>query len=71
MEKRAEARLQSDGAIKCKVESERGQEEGYIHNISLLKLRPAGTPSLLRTRPITTVSCLARSMRKSKTSSVV
>ncbi len=34
MEKRAEARLQPDGAIKCKVEWEQGQEEGYIHNIS-------------------------------------
>lgn len=34
MEKRAEARLQPDGAIRCRIEWERGQEEGYIHNIS-------------------------------------
>ena len=34
MEKRAESRLSPDGAIKCLVEWEKGQEEGRIHNIS-------------------------------------
>ncbi len=34
MEKRAESRLSPDGAIKCLVEWEKGQEEGKIHNIS-------------------------------------
>lgn len=34
MEKRSESRLSPDGAIQCKVEWEKGQEEGRIHNIS-------------------------------------
>ena len=34
MEKRAESRLSPDGAIRCKVEWEKGEEEGKIHNIS-------------------------------------
>lgn len=34
MEKRAESRLSPDGAIRCRVEWEKGEEEGMIHNIS-------------------------------------
>lgn len=34
MEKRTQARFQTDGAIKCFVEIEKGREEGRIHNIS-------------------------------------
>ena len=34
MEKRAQTRLQPDGAIPCIVEWEKGREEGRIHNIS-------------------------------------
>jgi hypothetical protein len=34
MEKRGEARLQPDGAIRCMVEWDKGREEGRIHNIS-------------------------------------
>ena len=34
MEKRGEARLQPDGAIRCTVEWDKGREEGWIHNIS-------------------------------------
>ena len=34
MEKRSASRLSPDGAIKCTVEWEKGQEEGKIHNIS-------------------------------------
>lgn len=34
MEKRAQARLSPDGAIACRVEWEKGFEEGRIHNIS-------------------------------------
>ena len=34
MEKRSESRLNPDGAIECKVEWEKGEEEGMIHNIS-------------------------------------
>ena len=34
MEKRAESRLSPDGAIKCVVQWEKGEEEGRIHNIS-------------------------------------
>lgn len=34
MEKRAQARLEPDGAIRCTVEWEKGREEGRIHNIS-------------------------------------
>lgn len=33
-EKRGEARLQPDGAIRCTVEWDKGREVGYIHNIS-------------------------------------
>ncbi len=34
MEKRGEARLQPDGAIRCTVVWDKGREEGRIHNIS-------------------------------------
>ena len=34
MEKRGEARLQPDGALRCTVEWDKGREEGRIHNIS-------------------------------------
>jgi hypothetical protein len=34
MEKRGEARLQPDGAIRCTVVWDKGREEGFIHNIS-------------------------------------
>ena len=34
MEKRSESRLSPDGAIKCLVQWEKGEEEGRIHNIS-------------------------------------
>ena len=34
MEKRGEARLQPDGAIRCTVVWDKGQEDGRIHNIS-------------------------------------
>jgi PilZ domain len=34
MEKRGEARLQPDGAIRCTVVWDKGREEGWIHNIS-------------------------------------
>ena len=34
MEKRAQARLSPDGAIPCRVEWEKGFEDGRIHNIS-------------------------------------
>jgi len=34
MEKRSESRLRPDGAIDCRVEWEKGREDGKIHNIS-------------------------------------
>lgn len=34
MEKRGEARLRPDDAIKCTIEWDKGREEGLIHNIS-------------------------------------
>ena len=34
MEKRSQSRHQTDGAILCTVEWEKGREEGRIHNIS-------------------------------------
>jgi len=34
MEKRGEARLQPEGAIRCTVVWDKGREEGFIHNIS-------------------------------------
>ncbi len=34
MEKRTRARLVPDGAMKCTIEWEKGQEDGRIHNLS-------------------------------------
>lgn len=34
MEKRSESRLSPDGALSCRVEWEKGTDEGKIHNIS-------------------------------------